>query len=1302
MVTRKEHDAKSSNIHEPKNKDKAETWDENVDTANAQVVPDESKEGNKGKDGDEKEKPKPAETVSICSLFRYGDVLDALLMFIALIASMGNGVAQPASFVIFGELIEEFVDFAKDINGTTSIEDTMKDFAVYYVYVAIGMFVCSFLQAALWSVSAVRQIHRIRIHFFQSILRQDIGWFDVNEGGGLTSRLSDDLTKMQSGIGDKVGMTVQALTMFFAGFGLGFSYSWKLTLIILSLTPAIIIGGGITGKVVAAFTSREQTAYAEAGAVAEEVISSIRTVVAFGGQEDEIKRYDQKLIGAEKAGIKKGATMGGSFGFFHIVIFSCYALSFWYGSRMVADEELTSGKLMLVFFCVMIGAAQLGQVSPNFEAVTAARGAAFQVFKICERVPIIDSLAENTGKKVGEVDGNIELSNVHFRYPSRPEVKVLDGFNLLIKKGSTVALVGESGCGKSTIVKLIQRFYDTEEGKVTLDGEDLRELNLKEMRSNIGVVSQEPVLFDMTIAENIRFGARFGATQREVEEAAKNANAHDFIMTLPKGYDTNVGEGGAQLSGGQKQRIAIARALIRDPKILLFDEATSALDTESEAIVQAAMDKASEGRTTVIIAHRLSTVRNASSIVAVKDGKVAEIGTHNELMEKQGVYYQLVLLQTMADELEEEDLTETEKDEILKAKFMRSISAMSSGSEEERNVSVKLSKQLSIRHSMRAKSTVDVKKDSKSEKEEDYKPPPAGIGRIMALNKTEWPYLVVGGFFSAIVGAFPVAFAVILSELLVTFTKPPEQMKEESRKWALGFLALGVVDCVSLFFSAYLFGIAGEILTRRLRRMTFTAILKQEIAFFDHPDNSTGKLTARLATDASNVNGATSSRLNTMIQVVFMLLLALGVAFGYSWKLTLVIIAFAPFLLFAGAAHTKIFTSFAAEEGKRLIHASALANQAIMNIRTVATIGRESYFIEKYTELIEQPYRQSLRKSFVFGVTFGLSSSLMMLANAAAFSLGGKLVQDEEITFDEMFKVVLAAVFGAMIAGQIASFAPDYVAAKVSAARIFNLLDRVPAINAFSTSGSRLEKVDGHIDFESVSFNYPTRPDVNVLQQLSFGIKSGQKVALVGASGCGKSTSVGLLERFYDPFEGTVKIDNHDIKDFNVKWLRSQLGLVSQEPVLFARSIKDNIKYGLDEEIADELVQAAAEKANIHGFISNLPKGYDTMVGEKGTLISGGQKQRIAIARALIRNPKIMLLDEATSALDSESEKIVQEALDVAMEGRTSIIIAHRLSTVQNSDLIVVVQHGKIVEMGTHQELIANKGPYFLLNQAQL
>ena len=378
--------------------------------------------------------------------------------------------------------------------------------------------------------------------------------------------------------------------------------------------------------------------------------------------------------------------------------------------------------------------------------------------------------------------------------------------------------------------------------------------------------------------------------------------------------------------------------------------------------------------------------------------------------------------------------------------------------------------------------------------------------------------------------------------------------------------------------------------------------------------------------------------------------------------------------------------------------------EAIGNIRTVASLGKEKDFHSVFMSSLSGPHRKALKKSWIRGFIFGFASSLPMFAYATVMYYGGWLVvhDPENTPYENVFKVSESLLFGTQMIGQAVAFAPNYNKAKVAANRIFALLRRVPLIDASSPSGNKLENVTGNVDFEKVEFHYPTRKNIQVLKGLSLNVKAGQTVALVGHSGCGKSTCIQLLERFYDPDVGQVQLDRQDIQPANISSLRSHFGIVSQEPVLFNRTIGENIAYGDNARVVhmDEIIEAA-RKANIHTFIQSLPKGYDTMGGERGTQLSGGQKQRVAIARALVRNPKILLLDEATSALDSESEHVVQMALDAAREGRTCITIAHRLSTIQNSENIIVINHGLIAEQGTHDELIKQRGLYFELCSVQ-
>ena len=548
-----------------------------------------------------------------------------------------------------------------------------------------------------------------------------------------------------------------------------FVYGWDLTLVIMTMIPFMVIFGGMAAKVQSSFAEREMAAYGKAGAIAEEALSAIRTVVAFGGQQKEVVQYGERLEGAKKSGILRGMLTGVSGGLMFGIMYCVYALGFWYGIKTIMDDReseeclkcfnnqtaewdfecqstctrYSPDALFVVFFSVLIGGFQIGQSAPYAEALATARSAAGKIYQVIDRVPAIDSSSKE-GKKPASLQGNIKFENVRFNYPSRPDVKILQGLTLEVPRGKTVALVGSSGCGKSTCVQLVQRFYDPESGSVKLDGVDLKELNIGWLRDHIGVVGQEPVLFDLTIRENVRLGKQ-DATDEEIEKACKEANAYNFIMKLPKKYDTMVGEGGTQLSGGQKQRIAIARALVRNPQILLLDEATSALDTESEKVVQQALDQASAGRTTIVVAHRLSTIRSAHLIVAIDSGRVKEVGTHDELMENKDLYYNLVTRQVQQKEAKE-GTPEKIYPDISNDKNDDDVSEINMGEESGigkfvRSSSRRLSRQMSA-IKMGRERTQSEKKEDLEEKDEDL--PKIPIMRIMKRNSPEFVYIFIG------------------------------------------------------------------------------------------------------------------------------------------------------------------------------------------------------------------------------------------------------------------------------------------------------------------------------------------------------------------------------------------------------------------------------------------------------------------------------------------------------------------------------------------------------------------------------
>ncbi|KAM8810396.1 ATP-binding cassette sub-family B member 5 [Eudromia elegans] len=1268
-----------------------------------------------------KEKPKK-KVVGIFELFRYADWVDILLMIVGLIAAAANGTGLPLMIIVFGDMTNSFVQSGLEsytpenasVNESVcfvpvDIEGVMTKFAYYYVGIGCAVLVLSTIQVWTFLTAATRQSTRIRQKFFFAVLHQEMAWFDATQIGTLNTRLTDDINTIHEGIGDKICIFVQFFSTFLAGIIIGFIHGWKLTLVILSVSPLLAASAAVWSTLLASLTAKELSAYAKAGAVAEEILTAVRTVVAFNGQKKAIAKYDVNLESARSVGMKKSITTNTSLGVSQFLIFGSYALAFWYGTKLTVEEKDTYdiGRVLIVFFSVLIGAFSLGQAAPNLESVANARGAAYEVYKIINKKRLIDSSSQE-GYKPDKIIGEIEFKNIHFNYPSRPDVTILKGLNLKVQTGKTIALVGASGCGKSTSIQLLQRFYDPNQGEVTLDGRDIRTLNVKWLRENIGIVSQEPVLFATTIAENIRYG-REDISDAEIEQAAKEANAFDFISKLPDKFNTMVGERGAQLSGGQKQRIAIARALARNPKILLLDEATSALDTQSESIVQAALDKARNGRTTIVIAHRLSTVRTADTIAALEKGVVVEQGTHSELMLQKGVYYSLVMQQGCGNNVEDdrtsEEDEETEVEEYGESDgndFVQELTGQADLGD------LGIHKKSSVRRrSSRYKSKKRSKKSSEKKKKKDVEEenlPAVSYSRILALNKPEWPYVTLGVIAAAVLGGVHPTFAVIFGKIIGAFQETDEAKKSKNTiVLSLMFLLLGVISLAAYVVQGFMFGKSGETLTMRLRSLSFRALLQQEIGWYDDQKNAVGVLLTRLATDASQVKGATGSRLGLMTMTVCTLLTAIIIAFVYGWQLTLLILACIPFVIAANAISARSMSGHAAKDQKALEEAGRISTESVENIRTVASLTREDAFYERYITSLSGPYRDSLSKAPFYGFTYGIAQCANYFINAAVFRFGAWLIAHCMTNFENMFIVFSSVIFAAMNVGQSASLAPDYGKAKISAQRIFRLLDRKPLIDSYSEEGEKLSNFEGNIEFRNIHFVYPSRPEAQVLQGLSVKVNKGQTLALVGSSGCGKSTSIQLLERFYDPVEGQVLADGFDTKTLHVQWLRSRLGLVSQEPVLFDCSIAENIQYGDNSRVvSQEEIEEAAKAANIHAFIEKLPEKYETRVGEKGTQLSGGQKQRIAIARALVRKPAVLLLDEATSALDTESEKIVQKALDNARQGRTCIVIAHRLTTVQTADIIAVIQNGRVVEQGTHSQLLAKEGYYYALVNAQI
>lgn len=1169
---------------------------------------------------------------------------------------------------------------------------------INFVYLGIGAGLVSTLQVSCWTITGERQAARIRALYLKSILRQDIAFFDKDMSTGqVVERMSGDTFLIQDAIGEKVGMCIQLLSTFFGGFIIAFVRGWLLALVMLSSIPPVAVAGAIVSRIMTNLSSRMQAKYGDAGDIVEQTIGAIRTVVSFHGEKQAITTYNKFIRKAYESARREGAVSGLGVGSVMGILFCSYGLAVWYGSKLIVDRGYNGGLVINIMMAVMVGAMSLGQASPSITAFAEGQGAAYRLFKTIERQPDID-VYDTTGIFLEDIKGDVELKDVYFSYPSRPEHLVFHGFSLRVPSGMTIALVGESGSGKSTVVSLVERFYDPQSGEVLIDGVDIRRMNLGWIRGKIGLVSQEPVLFSSTIRENIAYG-KDNLTTEEIKRAIELANAANFIDKLPNGIETMVGERGTQLSGGQKQRIAIARAIIKNPRILLLDEATSALDMESERVVQEALDRVMLERTTIIVAHRLSTVKNADVISVLQNGKIVEQGSHAELVKKpEGPYSQLIHLQ---ETLQEAEAPNVDPDVIMKnglgsrsttkklssqsTSFRRSTSKGSSFGHSGRHTvpaPFGLSDPMEFNNGQDLEETAD--KISSSRKK-------APIRRLFYLNKPEAVILALGSMAAAMHGTILPVYGILISSAIKSFYEPPAELLKDSRFWASMFVILGASAFVLIPIEYFLFGLAGGKLVERIRSLTFQCIIHQEIDWFDKPEHSSGAIGARLSTDALNVKRLVGENLALNVQTVSTIIVGFTIAMVANWKLALIITVVVPFVGFQAYAQMKFLKGLNKNAKLKYEEASQVATDAVGGIRTVASFCAEQKVMDAYAKKCQSPTRQGMKEGVVGGLGFGFSFLVFYLTYALCFYVGAKFVHDGKATFPEVFRVFFVLVLAASGISRTSAIGADSTKANDSAISVFEILDRKSKIDSSSEEGMVIASVRGNIEFQKVCFYYPLRPSVQIFNDLSLKIPSGQTAALVGESGSGKSTAIALLERFYDPNSGKILVDGVDLQTLKVSWLRLQIGLVAQEPVLFNDTIRANIAYGKQGEASEEEIVAAAEASNAHQFISGLPDGYATVVGERGIQLSGGQKQRVAIARAIVKDPKVLLLDEATSALDAESERVVQEALDRVMVGRTTVVVAHRLSTVKGADIISLVKNGTIVEKGRHEELMRIK-----------
>ncbi|KAJ8549049.1 hypothetical protein K7X08_032756 [Anisodus acutangulus] len=883
--------------------------------------------------------------------------------------------------------------------------------------------------------------------------------------------MSGDTILLQEAMGDKVANFIMNISTFFGGFVVAFIKGWLLTLVLLTSIPATVISFKCVAWVLSKMSGSGQAAYADAGKVVEQTVGGIRTVASFTGENLAIVDYNSKLENAYTATVKQALATGFGLDTIIMLIFFSYALALWYGAKLIIDKGYKGDNIVSVIFTVMLGGSSLGQASPSLNAFSAGQAAAYKIFATIQRTPKIDTY-DPRGIQLEDIKGKIQLKDVYFTYPARPDVQIFSGFSLNIPSGKTAALVGQSGSGKSAVICLLERFYDPEAGEILTDGVDIKKFQLKWLRQQMGL---EVETANGASKSRTRVICNY-YTGKKMPVRTKSGMQSSSLTQL--NLSTNFRS--TQISGGQKQRIAIARAILKNPRILLLDEATSALDVESEHIVQDALSNIMVNRTTVVVAHRLTTIRNADLIAVVHLGKLVEQGTHDELIkDPDEAYSQLVQMQ-------------------------------------QKNKHVKNTKGKEIEHSNSQKTRFSLAYD-------------LGVSGVVDFR---------------------------------------ESIRRDDNAESSEY----IVDI----------GVAGAKLIQQIRSITFAKLVYQEISWFDDPANSCGAIGARLSSDASTIRNMVGDALAILVQNISTVVTGIVIAHIANWILALITLAIMPLLAMQGYIQIKLLQKSNAEAKLMNEEGSQVANDAIGSIRTFASFCAEQKVMEMYQMKLAAPLKRGVKSGLVSGVGLGFSNFVLYCLYALSFYLGAVLVKHDKAKFSEVFKVFFALTMASIGLSVLSNLSSDLSKSKGAAASIFEIIDSKPRIDSSSTEGITLDVIEGNIELQHISFKYPTRPGMKIFRDLSLSIPAGKTVALVGESGSGKSTVISLLERFYDPDQGNIYLDGVEIRKLNLRWLRQQMGLVGQEPILFNETISSNIAYGRQGEVTEEEIISAAKASNAH------------------------------------------------------------------------------------------------------------------------
>ncbi|MFD6538475.1 ABC transporter ATP-binding protein [Streptomyces goshikiensis] len=1231
--------------------------------------------------------------------------------------ALGSSLAGMAVLALVPLVTRVIID---DVIGDKT--KSMGIWAGLLIAAAVLVYVLTYIRRYYGGRLALDVQHDLRTDMYDTIARLDGRRQDELSTGQVIGRATSDLQLIQ-GLLFMLPMTIGNFLLFGISLGVMLWLSPLLTLVALLMAPALWFIAKRSRKRLFPATWYAQGQAAAVAGVVDGAVTGVRVVKGFGQEEQEtgkLRAAGRLLFAGRMRTIRLNSRYTPAL---QAVPALAQVAMLALGGWMAARGQVTLG----TFVAFSTYLAQLvGPVRMLAMVLTVAQQARAGVERVCELIDTEPSIREGAAELPADAPATVEFEDVAFGYdPGRP---VLDGFSLSLAEGETVALVGASGSGKSTVSLLLPRFYDADRGTVRVAGRDVRELTYDSLRAAIGLVPEDSFLFSDTIRANIAFGHP-AATDAQVEAAARAAQAEGFIQALPAGYDTKVGEQGLTLSGGQRQRIALARAILTDPRLLLLDDATSAVDARVEHEIHEALRTVMAGRTTLLIAHRRSTLALADRIAVLDRGRLADIGTHAELERRSPLYRRLLTdpdalgagsprtpEAPVLSEFEREIEREIERD--LEGDIERDIELEAEIDSEpvnaKRRVADGVTPELWRRQEESegsgapapgaamagmpatpellaqvaalppAEDTPDVDETRAAAAEESY-----GLRRLL---RGFWAPLAI----SLALVALDAGSGLLLPILIRHGIDKGVEDAVLSAVWAAAGLALVVVvaQWAAQFAETRMTGRTGERVLYALRVKIFAQLQRLGLDYYER--ELTGKIMTRMTTDVDSLSSFLQTGLVTAVVSVFTFFGILIALLVLDVELALIVFVTLPVLVVATVVFRR--RSVAAYElaRDRVSLVNADLQESVSGLRIVQAFRRQGSGAARFAKRSDSYREARVRGQWLISVYFPFVQLLSSGAAAAVLIVGAGRVEAGTLTTGALVAYLLYIDLFFAPVQQLSQVFDGYQQATVSLGRIQGLL-REPTSTPRPAAPREVAGLRGEIAFEDVRFAYGTAEERGekgeALAGISLRIPAGQTVAFVGETGAGKSTLVKLVARFYDPTSGRVTADGTDLRELDMTAYRHRLGVVPQEPYLFPGTVRDAIAYGRPGA-GDAEVEAAARAGGAHDMIATLDGGYLHAVSERGRNLSAGQRQLIALARAELVDPDVLLLDEATAALDLASEAQVNRATERLAGKRTTLVVAHRLTTAARADRVVVMDRGRVVEDGPHAELLARGGRY--------